>query len=448
MLCFDDIKVELSCQGYKTTHIGISPDEKSSVLFFESQVKTKDVHCPFCGNEVYMHETYDTYLCDVPVWPGVMHRLQFYGHRYKCKKCGKTFTEDIPFVYPGTRITERAANQIKGFLKHKVSIRAIQEMTGIHWDTIRKIQTEYMKEKIAERKADLEASGYKPKFLAVDEFAIHKGHRYATCVMDLETGDVLWVGKGRTLSDFSKFFEEINPDTLSKVIAVAMDMNASYHKLVQKHIPQAEIVYDRYHMQAQYGKEVLGVVRLEEARKHSKISQEILSEISDETDKTTKKELQKQAKSEKQEYSKLKKSRWTLLMNRDNLSEARSQCLKEILQDHHDLAVCYAMKEEMCDLFRLTDRTVAEDRWTAWFHAAKSSGIPALVKFAELKEKRLPGLIAHAQFPISTGKLEGFNNKIKVAKRIGYGYRDDSFFFLLVRFISLPSSRRVLHTNP
>lgn len=118
-------------------------------------------------------------------------------------------------------------------------------------------------------------------------------------------------------------------------------------------------------------------------------------------------------------------------MNRDNLSEARSQCL-----------------EEMCDLFRLTDRTVAEERWTAWFHAAKSSGIPALVKFALLKEKRLPGLIAHAQFPISTGKLEGFNNKIKVVKRIGYGYRDDSFFFLPVRFISLPSSRSVLHTNP
>ena len=59
MLCFDDIKVELSCQGYKTTHLGISPDEKSSVLFFESQVKTKDVHCPFCGDDVYMHETYD-----------------------------------------------------------------------------------------------------------------------------------------------------------------------------------------------------------------------------------------------------------------------------------------------------------------------------------------------------------------------------------------------------
>lgn len=173
MLCFDDIKAEYSCQGYKATHLGISPDERSSVLFFESEVKTKDVHCPFCGHDVYMHEIYDTHLNDVPIWAGVMHRLHFFGHRYKCKQCGKTFTEEIPFVYPGTRITERAANQIKSFLKHKISVRSIQEITGIHWDTIRKIQTEYMKEKIAERKSELEMSGYQPRFLAVDEFAIH-----------------------------------------------------------------------------------------------------------------------------------------------------------------------------------------------------------------------------------------------------------------------------------
>ncbi len=53
-----------------------------------------------------------------------------------------------------------------------------------------------------------------------------------------------------------------------------------------------------------------------------------------------------------------------------------------------------------------------------------------------LKEKRFLGLVAHAAFPISTGKLEGFNNKVKVAKRIGYGYRDDAYFFSLVRFLT------------
>ena len=91
----------------------------------------------------------------------------------------------------------------------------------------------------------------------------------------------------------------------------------------------------------------------------------------------------------------------------------------------------------MCSLFDLRDAVVAVTAWKKWFAAAKESGIPALVRFAELKEKRIDGLIAHAIYPISTGKLEGFNNKIKVAKRLAYGYRDNHFFFTLVRFLSI-----------
>ena len=63
------------------------------------------------------------------------------------------------------------------------------------------------------------------------------------------------------------------------------------------------------------------------------------------------------------------------------------------------------------------------------------------------KKKRLPGLAAYAIHPISTGRLEGFNNKIKVAKRIGYGYRDDDFFFTLIRYLSIPSVRSPSHKN-
>ena len=127
------------------------------------------------------------------------------------------------------------------------------------------------------------------------------------------------------------------------------------------------------------------------------------------------------------------------MRNSSNLSEDSADNLEKILEDHHDLAVCYAMKEEMCDLFDLRDPEIAEFMWESWFKAAKESKIPQLEKFARLKEKRIQGLIAHAEYPISTGKLEGFNNKIKVAKRIGYGYRNDEYFFTLVRYSALPS---------
>lgn len=103
--------------------------------------------------------------------------------------------------------------------------------------------------------------------------------------------------------------------------------------------------------------------------------------------------------------------------------------------------MCYAMKEEMCTLFGLRDPGEARRGWMQWFEAAKASGIPALVRFAELKEKRLEGLVAHSRHNISTGRLEGFNNKIKVAKRIGYGYRNEDYFFTLIRYMSIPSVR-------
>lgn len=441
MLFLEDIKIELKCQGFEAKQIAFSPNQDSAVVYLESTMKTSEVHCPECSGQVYIHDSFDITLKDIPLYPDMPLSLFCCGHRYRCRDCGKDFTEDVPFVYPGTRITKRAATWIKGFLKNKLSIRAIQNLTGIHWDTIRKVQQEIMDEALTERAVELEKAAYKPRYLAVDEFAIHKGHSYATSVMDLETGDILWVGKGRSINDFEKFFQETSSDALSTVMAVAMDMNASYNRLVEKYLPYAEIVYDRYHMQAQFGKEVLGVVRLEEARKHKQESEKILAGINEETDKETKYELKIQAKAEKQNYSKLKKARWTLLMNNQNLSEARSQHLDAILETHQNLAVCYAMKEEMCRLFTLTDTALAEKGWNDWFKAAEESNIPALVRFANLKRTRIEGLVAHATHQISTGKLEGFNNKIKVAKRIGYGYRNEDYFFKLIRYIALPSVR-------
>lgn len=90
-------------------------------------------------------------------------------------------------------------------------------------------------------------------------------------------------------------------------------------------------------------------------------------------------------------------------------------------------------KEELTRLFNLTDVQEAEYGWLKWFEAAKQSNIPQLERFAILKEKRIPGLVAHARHRISTGPLEGFNNKIKVVKRIGYGYRNDEHFFTMIK---------------
>ena len=437
MLREEDIAIQLRCQQFICKSYMRDLDGEQSVLLFESERETKEVICPHCRGKVYADGYGHVTLKDMPVWYGMAQELTFVCHRFECRQCGKKFTEEVPVQHPGTKVTERAARWIQAMLRFKVSIRSIQSLTGIHWETIRNLHLEIMESTLEEHMAELKADGYRPRLLAVDEFAIHKGHTYATCVMDLETGEVLWVGEGRSKEDFEQFFTETEPAFLSKVMAVAMDMNASYHILVRKHLPHAMIVYDRYHMQAQFGKDVLGVVRLTEARAHKEKAdalRESLSQLHGEDRKQAKEE----ARQERRKYTRVKRARWALLKNHDTLRDSQATNLTEILDAHSDLAICYAMKEEMCSLIGLRDPVTAENSWKKWFAAAKESGIPALIRFAELKEKRIDGLIAHATYPISTGRLEGFNNKIKVAKRLAYGYRDNHFFFTLVRFLSIP----------
>ena len=408
-----------------------------------SSQNTSEISCPHCGSKVHIYDNTSVKLKDMPILTNKRNQLNVSIHRYRCTKCKFSFTEEIPFKYPETRITNRLANFIKSFLKHHMSIKDISEITGVHWNTISKIHKKYMDEVIESRAKELSLKEYKPKYLAVDEFAIHKGHTYATCVMDLEEGDVIWVGSGRAIKDFKKFFEEISPDYLSEVKAVAMDMNASYNRLVEEHLSNADIVYDRFNFQSQFGKDVLGSVRLEEARKHKDRSIEIKESITTDMSKEEKTTLKNIAKEENSTYKKLKNLRWSLLMSNEKLIESRENTLKEILHSHESVAICYAMKEEITRLYELKDEKEAEEGWKNWFKAAKESNIPQLVKFAELKEKRLPGLIAHAKYRIGTGRLEGFNNKIKVAKRIGYGYRNDEHFFTMIKYISISKRHKL-----
>lgn len=435
----DNIAFSVSCQQFECNSIEFNSVLSEATLIFKSKITSSEVVCPCCGKKAYRQENSTICLKDFPIFAGIRQKVLVHLHRFQCTDCGKAFTEDPGILkHPGARITHRAAENIRQLLRYNIPISAISEITGIRWNTIALIHRKYMDEILSEREKNLRSKNYRPKHLAVDEFAVHKGHTYATCVMDLDEGDILWVGSGRSKSCFEKFFEEYDLSLLSEVEAVAMDMNASYNQLVEKYLPYVSIVYDRYHMQAQFGKDVLGSVRLEEAKEHQQKANEYDILARKAKDKTLGAEMRKKAREEKHEYSVVKQSRWTILTSGKRISGPYKEKLDRILSNHEKLAVCYAMKEEMCELFELKDPVLARQKWTDWFEGAKASGISQLVKFAELKEKRMDGLVAHAAFQISTGKLEGFNNKIKVAKRTGYGYRNDDYFFTLIRYLSIP----------
>ncbi len=153
MLKDKDIAIELKCQSFVCKTYMQNEEGTESVLIFESKQRTEDVNCPFCGGKVNICDLTNKHLRDVPIWPGMAQELSFLCHRYRCTACKRKHTEEIPLRHPGTRITQRAANWIRSLLLNKVSIRNIQQITGIHWDTIRNLHIEIMEGTLEKRKA-------------------------------------------------------------------------------------------------------------------------------------------------------------------------------------------------------------------------------------------------------------------------------------------------------
>ena len=172
-----------SFQGYEYISTEIIEDGNRLVLHLESKRNTAEETCPYCGGFVHICGSHSMRLRDMPINPGTRQDMEINYHRYRCRSCARTFSEDIPFKHPETRITERVASWISAFLRFNMPISTVQEITGVHWDTIKRIQKALMDEAIADRRRKLLREGDKPKCLAVDEFAIHYGSGCVGCAM-------------------------------------------------------------------------------------------------------------------------------------------------------------------------------------------------------------------------------------------------------------------------
>ena len=130
----------------------------------------------------------------------------------------------------------------------------------------------------------------------------------------------------------------------------------------------------------------------------------------------------------------LKGTRWLLLKNPDNLNKTRQEPrrLKEALKLNESLAAAYYLKEDLRQLWEHPDKATAELFLDMWIEDAEWSGIRMLQRFARTLQNHRAGILAWYDYPISTGPLEGTNNKIKTMKRQAYGYRDHDFFKLKI----------------
>lgn len=360
---------------------------------------TRPLVCSGCGGRTHrVHDVTQRWVRDLPIL-GAQTHLLVWRRRVACERCGPKL-EALGWLEPYDRVTRRLAESV-GRLCGLLPVKHVADYYDLDRKSVKRLDKRFLTRTLGP--PDL--SGVEQ--IVMDEFAIQKGHRYATVVVEAASKRVLWVGRGRGRADVQPFFESLGPDGRQRLKAVAMDMSAAYEEELRAQCPQAEIVYDLFHVVAKYGREVVDRVRVDEANR---------------------------LRGDKRARKIVKGARWLLLRNRANIRRQEDRVrLRELLDANRALATVYVLKDDLKHLWDYTYLGAARRFWREWYGRAMRSRIGPLKQFARNLRARLAGVLAHCRFPLHTSLLEGINNRIKVIKRMAYGFRDDEYFFLKIR---------------
>lgn len=319
--------------------------------------------------------------------------------RVFCERCGITRQVKVGFADEHRRYARSFERYVLELSRH-MTIKAVSRHLQISWDTVKEIQKRHLQRHYANPKLK------HLREIAIDEICVGK-KRFLTTVLDLRTGAVVFVGKGRGGEALEPFWRRLR-SSRAKVKAVAIDMSNAYTAAVRDNLPEAVLVYDHFHIIKLYNDKLTALRR------------DLYREAVE--------GLQKDV---------LKGIRWLLLKNPENLDPKKRERerLDEALELNESLFIAYYMKDQLRLLWSQPDKRTAGKFLTSWIQLANYTGIRMLMSFAKTLAARRRGILAWYDYPISTGPLEGTNNKIKTMQRQAYGFRDSEFFVLKIMAI-------------
>jgi transposase len=352
--------------------------------------------CHICGHQsVNIHSwaertVRDLNLASVQVWLHCQYR------KILCLQCQRILIEDLELFHPYFRVTQRLAQYIHELCK-LMTVKEVAKHLGLDWKTVKNIDKLFLEKQYGQPHYD----GL--RILAIDEISIRKGHQYLTIVLDYLTGRVVWIGKHRKARTLTRFFNQLSPQQRKSLEAIVMDMWDPYIKAVQKKTPQVKIVFDLFHVVAQFSR-VIDQVRNSEYRKASQENKEVF-----------------------------KGAKYLLLKNRSNVRRKKDrQQLRELLQLNEVINTVFILKDKLKHIWSYRSRTWANNALDEWCALARALRNRALTKFVQMLDRYRYGILNHCDYPIHTGMLEGVNNKIKVIKRKAYGFHDLRYFSLKI----------------
>lgn len=369
--------------------------QQGTIVFTIEKDRTA-LRCPSCqGSDVIKRGTLPRFFHSLSIGRKKTY-IKLYIPRVFCSICNAV--RQISLGFADTRFTyTKSFSRYAMELSRHMTIKDVATHLHIGWDVVKEIQRRYLEQHFSRPVLK------HVQLIAIDEISIGKHHRYLTVVLDLETGAIVFVGDGKGADALRPFWKRLQ-HSRATIQAVATDMSPAYISAVSENLPKATIVFDHFHIIKMFN-DKLSKFRRSQYKQASQDGKKIL-----------------------------KGTRWLLLKNPENLDDTRNETerLQEALDLNKSLATAYYLKEDLRQVWSQEDKQTASAYLDGWISRARSSDIFMLMSLSVTIERHRSGILAYYDFPISTGPLEGTNNKIKTLQKQAYGFRDIEFFKLKI----------------
>jgi len=383
--------------GWIIDNIKLNFESNIGEVFLRADARRKVNKCPYCDHPMGEMRTVERQALDLPLGTLNKMTIHFVVSQGKCSQCDSFHT----FLPAGIESNGRATERLKVYVSRLCRFMPVSKAASffpISVNTARRWDKDVLQRTLPSPNLD------NIHAVLVDETSIGKGHNYLTVVLNADTGEVLHLAEGKRKTSLEGFFEKLSDKQKANIQAVGIDRSGSYQSVVKEQIPDADIVYDKFHIVSNYN-DVIDEIRREEWRKAE----------------------------EKEDKTFIKGQRFNLFKNPWNLTLNAKKSLKELLDMNKNLHSAYILKDALKNLWSYTSKTWAGkylDKWIGW---ANETRIEELIRFAKGLNRARDGLLSYCKHQITSAKIESFNATIKRIIRKACGYRDMDYLYLKIR---------------
>ena len=401
----------------KVVVLGIAIDGDAIVVSVRPH-RREQLRCPVCGRRCDCHDHEPTRRWRAMDLARSRCCLEYRPARVRCPEHG-VLVERVPWARHRSRFTRDFEDWV-ACLAVRCCMSSVSRIARVEWHSVGGICGRVYDEIEAQRGVG-RFDGLRR--IGIDETSYKKGHRYLTVVVDHDRGCLVWAHEGYGKDVLNLFLDELTREQRRAIEVVTADGAKWIKTLVKRRCPNARWVMDPFHV-VEWMNDALDEVRREEWQV-AKAAAKAATPKRDRPGRPRKgEETPPEAKEAQELAASIKNSRYALVKNPEDLTEAQRAKLAELKRAGGHLFAAWDLKEDLRAVFRAETPAEAEELLAAWLHRAAYCKIKPVVEVEKKVRRRRADVIAAVELGIGNGRVESINQKIKVTIAAGYGFRN------------------------